>query len=115
MNLQKTIMSLLFFIITSSAVFAQKDIDSQINDLIKEDNIMLTETDKSLKLSEEQEVKIKEIYRALIVFKNETSKSKKKKGVYKKALTSKLMETMQEKKDLFTPKQLAAYDAYDAK
>lgn len=115
MNLQKTILSLLFFIITSSAVFAQKDIDTQINDLIKEDNIMLTETDKSLKLSEEQEVKFKEIYKTLFVFKAETSKSKKKKEAYKEALKSKLLEIMQSKKSLLTPKQLAAYDAYDAK
>ncbi|MDD7885781.1 hypothetical protein [Flavivirga sp. 57AJ16] len=115
MNLQKTIMSLLFFIITSSAVFAQQDIDDQINDLIKEDNVMLTETDKSLKLSEEQEAKFREIYRSLIVFKTETSKSKKKKEAYKNALMSKLKETMTSKKSLLTQKQLAAYNAYGAK
>ena len=115
MNLQKTILSLLFFIITSSAVFAQKDFDTQINDLIKQDNIMLTETDKSLKLSEEQEVKIKEIYRTLFVFKAETSKSKKKKGVYKEALKTKRRETINSVKSVLTAKQVVAYNSYDAK
>ena len=115
MNLQKTILSLLFFIITSATVFAQKDIDNQVNDLIQQDNVMLTEHDKSLKLSEEQEVKIKELYKALILLETETSKSKRKKEEYKKTIASKRIEIMQSKKSLLTSKQLAAYDAYGAK
>ncbi len=115
MNLQKTILSLLFFVITSSAVFAQKDVDNQINDLIQYDNVKLTGHDKSLKLSETQESKAKELYKALILFQSETSKSKKKKVAYKEELKTKRMETINAVKSLLTPKQLAAYNAYGAK
>lgn len=115
MNLQKTILSLLFFIIASLTVFAQKDVDNQVNDLIKKDNIMLTENDKSLELSGEQETKAKELYKALLVSENDISKSKKKKEAYKKAMKSKRRETIESIKSLLTPKQLAAYNAYGAK
>ncbi len=115
MNLQKTILSLLFFVITSSAVFAQKDIDTKVNDFIQRDNVMLTENDKSLKLSEIQQAKAKEIYKALILFQAETSKSKKKKEGYKKELQAKRIETLDAIKKMLTSKQLAAYNAYGAK
>ncbi|NMH88285.1 hypothetical protein [Flavivirga algicola] len=115
MNLQKTILSLLFFVITSSAVFAQSDVDAKVNDLIQQDNVMLTGKDKSLKLSKTQEAQAKELYKALVLFQAETSKSKKKKDTYKKELRAKRGETLDAIKSLLTSKQLAAYDAYGAK
>ncbi|TGV03993.1 hypothetical protein [Flavivirga rizhaonensis] len=116
MNLQKTILSLLFFIIASSVTFAQQDVDSQINDLIKKDNVMLTENDKSLKLTEEQTLKLKEAYKKLVLFENDLPRSKKKKKeAYREAMTPILSETMAYKRSLLTSKQLAAYNAYDAR
>lgn len=115
MNLQKTILSLLFFIITSVTVFAQNDIDNQVNDLIQQDNVMLTEKDKSLKLTKDQEVKIREIRKALILLESEAPKSKKKKEEFKKTMKPKRIEAIESIKSLLTPKQLEAYNSYGAK
>ncbi|WP_406683847.1 hypothetical protein N1F78_14315 [Seonamhaeicola sp. MEBiC1930] len=115
MNTKKNILSFLFLLMTSSVVFAQNNIDSQINNLIKRDNIMLTESDKNLELSKEQINKAKEIYKGMILYENKASKSERKSNAFMKKMAAKLVETKQAIKSLLTPEQLSVYNAYGAK
>ncbi|GAA3641936.1 hypothetical protein [Flavivirga jejuensis] len=108
MNLQKTMLSLLFFITVSATAFAQKGIDSQVNDLIKKDNLELTINDKSLKLSKKQEAKLRELYKELLTLEKEAPKSKKKKETFNKKIEEKRKKTYAAKNDLLTPKQKQA-------
>ncbi len=115
MNLRKITMMLLFFMATSLTAFAQKGIDSEVNKHIEYDNVKLTHSDKSLKLTPEQTAKAIEIYKTLVAYENGLSKSKKKKGAYKEEIMDKRIEADDAFKKLLTPKQLKAYTSYGDK
>ncbi|AUP77309.1 hypothetical protein C1H87_00675 [Flavivirga eckloniae] len=95
---------------TSATVFAQKSVDAQITDLIKRDNTLLTEKDTSLKLTEAQEAKVREIYKELVVVLDKAPKSKKKQQEFEKTVLPKREETLNAVLSLLTPKQLEAYN-----
>ncbi|MDO5971074.1 hypothetical protein Q4Q35_14800 [Flavivirga aquimarina] len=112
MNLQKTILSLLFLIMTSATVFAQKHIDTQVNNFIQEYNDMLTEKDKSLKLSEAQEAKARELYKSLAILESKAPKSEKKKQAFVEEMKPKRREIMRSIWGLFTPEQTKAFKSH---
>ena len=114
MNLQKITLVLLF-IIVSSTVFAQEELDSQIKHYTETVNIRLTKNNENLKLSEAQENQVNALYKTFFLTKKEKSKSIRKKEDFKTVMKVERQKLNQSIKSLLKPKQLVAYNSYRAK
>jgi len=114
MSPKKSIL-LLVLVMYSTFSFSQKSIEDQANALTQEVNVMLTETDKNLKLSEDQTAKINKLYKALVLVRNKKKKTVKEERQLNKVLYPKLKETSNAIKALLTKEQLSQYNSYNAK
>jgi hypothetical protein len=107
--------SIVFLLVIPSGVFAQKWVDNQVNNLTYKVNTKLIASNENLKLSEEQELQVRILYKQFILYKSEKGKSIQDKNELWEAIKPKFQETNKAVKSILSSEQLAAYNAYKAK